>query len=131
MCESFVDFTWLYRGVPRESPEVADVEFVGEIRPPRPERIAERWRHLLIRGDTQTGYTSWTQDRSIAAAAAQFHADNAGLTGEIVIFRVLAGSVSEERLFPGLDDEDEWLIQGTVEGVLVSPSEADDEENAP
>jgi len=113
--------------VPIESPEVLDVQSMEEISPQRPDRIGERWRHFHVHGDTQTGYTSWTSDRSIAEEAARFRADNSGLSGEIVVFRVLAETISERQLFQGLEDEAEWLIQGTVESVSISESEADDE----
>jgi len=78
--------------------------------------------------DTETGYTSWTTDRSIAEAAAQASSDIYGLSGETVIFRVRRDSISEGRIFPGLEDEDEWLIEGIVEGVIISESAADEEE---
>jgi len=119
---------WLYRGVPCESPEVEDVRAIGEVRPPRPDRIGEYWRQLHVHGDTETGYTSWTTDRSIAEAAAQASSDIYGLSGETVIFRVRRDSISEGRIFPGLEDEDEWLIEGIVEGVIISESAADEEE---
>lgn len=120
--------TWLYRGVPVESSEVADVNACGEIRPPRPERIGEYWQHVQMCGDTETGYTSWSADRDIAEAAAQDASDNFNLSGRIVIFRVCVDSLSEERMFPGREDEDEILIEGTVEDVAISKSAADEEE---
>lgn len=80
-------------------------------------------------GDTDTGYTSWTADRSLAEAAAQDSSDNYDLSGEIVIFRIRVHSVSPERIFAGREDEDEWLIEGTVEEVTISEDAADDEED--
>jgi hypothetical protein len=122
------DSTWLYRGMPCESPEVDDVQAIGEVRPPRPDRIGEYYRQVHIHGDTETGYTSWTTDRSIAEAAAEDSSDNYNFSGLKVIFRVRVDSISEERIFPGRDDEDEFLIEGTVEEVSISESAADDEE---
>jgi len=81
-----------------------------------------------VHGDTETGYTSWTTDRSIAEAAAQDSSAIYDLSGEIVIFRVRVDSISEERIFPGLEDEDEWLIEETVEDVTISESAANEEE---
>ena len=102
---------------------------LGEIRPPRPERIGEYWRHVHMHGATETGYTSWTTDRSIAEAAAEDSSNNFDWSGLIVIFRVRVGALSEERVFPGRNDEDEYLIEGTVEEVGVSENAADDEED--
>jgi hypothetical protein len=121
------DIKWLYRGVPRESPEVADVEADGEVRPPRLDRVGEFWRHAHVCGDTETGYTSWTTDRSIAEEAAD--AASEGLSGQIVIFRVRVRSLPEDRLFEGREDEWEWLIEGTVEEVSISESPADEEDD--
>src|SRR6266446_1133389 len=122
--DPLADSTWLYRGVPCESPEVEDVRAIGEVRPLRPDRIGEYWRRAHVHGDTETGYTSWTTDRSIAEAAAQDSSAIYDLSGEIVIFRVRVDSISEERIFPGLEDEDEWLIEETVEDVTISESAA-------
>jgi hypothetical protein len=125
------DTTWLYRGVPYESPEVKDVQAIGEVRPRRPDRIGESWRDRHVSGEnTETGYTSWSTDRSFAEAAAAASSEDAGLSGQIVIFRVRVESVSEDRIFPGRDDEDEWLIEGTVEDVGISDGDVyDDEED--
>ncbi len=121
--------TWLFRGVPAESEaEVKDVDAIGEVRPPRPERIGERWRDFHLAGATQTGYTSWTTDLSIAVAAAESTSDAEGLSGLVVIFRVRIDSISEGRLYEGREDEEEWLIEGPVEDVTVSHDEANDEQ---
>jgi len=109
--------------------EVADVRSMGEARPPRPDRVGEVWREFHVHGATETGYTSWTTDRTIAEDAACFSSEAPGLTGDIVIFRVRVDSVAEQRIFPGLEDEAEYLIEGTVEGVSISTGEADEEEN--
>jgi hypothetical protein len=127
--DPLTDFTWLYRGVPRESPEVADVRGAGEVRPPRPDRLGELWRELHVHGDTETGYTSWTTERSIAEDAAHFSSETPGLTGQIVVLRVRVDSVDEERVFPGLEDEAEYLIEGTVEGVSISTGEEEEEDS--
>ena len=49
------------------------------------------------------------------------------LSGETVIFRVRVDSIAENRVFPGLDDEAEFLIEGTVEAVAVATDEEDQE----
>jgi hypothetical protein len=124
------DVAWLYRGVPRESAEVNDVLAISEVQPPRPARIGERWRHShVMLNDTETGYTSWTTDRSLAEAAAEATADAPGLSGEVVIFKVWVASLQRERVFPGREDEDEWLIEGTVEDVVLSDGNEEDEED--
>ncbi len=122
------DVIWLYRGVPLESTEVEDVHAVGEVRPPRPDRIGERWRQFHVLGDTQTGYTSWTPSRDMAEEFAQF--SDSCLSGQVVIFRVRVASIPEDRLFQGREDEAEFLLEGTVEEVSISESAADDEGNS-
>ncbi len=81
-----------------------------------------------MHGNTETGYTSWTTDRSIAEAAAEESNNNFNLSGLVVIFRVLVASLSSESIFAGREDEDEYLLEGTVEGVSISESPADEEE---
>jgi hypothetical protein len=97
--------------------------------PPRPERIGDLWIEHHQGGHTLTGYTSWSTDRSIAEAAAEAKSEKQGLSGRIVIFRVRVDSLSKTRIFPGREDEDEFLIQGTVEEISISKSASDDEEN--
>ncbi len=101
----------------------------GEVYPPRPDLTGERYRHAHVCGMTESGYTSWTTDRSIAEAAANFCIDDEGLSGRMVIFRVRISSLTRERLFPGRDDEDEYLIEGTVENVENSEDPSDEEDN--
>lgn len=125
MCESLREFTWLWRGVPAESDEVADVQNCGEVNPPEPTRTGELWRRHHIRGMTETGYTSWTTERSIATSAA---GDYEELTGQIVIFRVRVSMLDLDRVYEGRDDEEEYLIEGTVEGVTISENPADEED---
>lgn len=125
MSDPLSDVIWLYRGVPGDSVEVEDVHSIGEIRPPRPDRIGERWRQFHVLGDTQTGYTSWTTDRNIAEEFAQFSAS--GSSGQAVIFRLRVASIPEEQVSQGRDDEAEFLLEGIVEEVSISESAADEE----
>ncbi len=129
MCDSLDDYRWLYRGVPKESPEVEDVAANGEVYPPRPDLTDEQHRHAHICGMTETGYTSWTTDRSIAEDAATFCIEEEGLSGVVVIFRVRISSLPQERLFTGRDDEYEYLIEGTVENVEFSEDASDEEDD--
>jgi len=115
--------------VPAESPEVADVESIEEVRPPRPDRVGEDWRHRHIAGMTDSGYTSWSSDRSIAEAAASACSDCEGLSGQIRIFRVRVAALVEEKVYEGRSDEDEYLIEGTVENVEFSEGLADEEDD--
>jgi hypothetical protein len=126
--DDLADFRWLDRGVPKESPEVADVYAFGEIRPPRPDRVGEYYLANHLAGDTASGYTSWTTNRDIAIAAAEDACDSSRLSGQIIIFRVKIASLAHDRLYHGRDDEDEWLIEGTVEWVTISESEIEEEE---
>jgi hypothetical protein len=128
MCDLLDDVTWLFRGVPSKSPEVEDVLAINEVRPPRPERTGEFWRYLHSEGDTETAYTSWTSDRSLAEAAAEHICDTYNLSGGVVIFRVPVRSISQERIYPAREDEDEWLIEGTVEDVIISEDPLDEED---
>jgi hypothetical protein len=127
--DALEDFKWLYRGVPSESPEVTDVEHAGEVRPQRPERVGQEWRRRHSAGMTETGYTSWSSDRAIAEAAASESSNSEGLSGRYEIFRVLVEALNLDRVFEGRADEDEYLIEGTVEGVEYSGSATDDEDD--
>ena len=129
MGESLDDYKWLYRGVPLESSEVADVESVGEIHPPRPDRVGDYWQHMHISGMTDTGYTSWSTDRSLTEAAAIACSDDEGLCGQIRIFRIRIRKLDQERVFEGRADEDEYLIEGTVENIEFSEDPTDEEED--
>lgn len=121
--------TWLFRGVPFESWEVEDVAATGEITPPRPDRRGEDCRYEHVNGGwTDTAYTSWSIERSTAMAAAESKIDRSRLSGRVVVFRVRFSSISEDRLYRGRDDEDEYLIEGTVESVEISSDEVDDYE---
>lgn len=82
------EHTWLYRGVPVESVEVVDVDNNGQVRPPRPDRIGAEWQRRHSIGMTETGYTSWSTDRSLAEAAANSCCDYEGLSGQIKVLRV-------------------------------------------
>lgn len=124
-----MDRIWLYRGVPEESLEAADVEFCGEIRPPRLDRIGVRWREYHSAGETETGYTSWTTDRSIAEAAAGACLGDEKLSGRIRIFRVRIATLDQNRLFEGRADEEEYLIEGIVEGVEFSNEAVENEDD--
>jgi len=77
---------------------------------------------------TDTGYTSWTTDRSIAEAAASASGEAAGLSGRIRIFRVRIDSLDPGRLFDGRADEEEYLIEGAVEEVEFSDGLEDEED---
>ena len=103
------------------------MESCGEVQPSRSDRIGDRWQHLHVSGDTETGYTSWSSDRSIAVDAASSCSDDEGLTGRIRIFRVRVNTLDPERVFEGRADEDEYLIEGTVEGVEFSTDEEEDD----
>ena len=128
MWNPFEDNPWLWRGVPEESEEVADVEANGEVQPRRPDRIGERWQLFHSAGNTETGYTSWTTDRSIAVAAAEASSEVAGLSGRIRIFRVRTSGLDPDRVFAGREDEDEFLIERIVEDVLFSEESTDEDD---
>lgn len=119
------DCTWLYRGVPAESAEVDEVVYFEEVRPLRPERTGEQRRRWHCAGMTETGYTSWTTDRSLAEEVA--HAGTEDLSGRIRIFRVRIETLNPERVYDGRADEDEYLLEGTVDEVQFSDYQVDDD----
>lgn len=127
LLELLDEFMWFYRGLPIESQEVRDVEVFGEVTPPRPDRIGERWRQLHVAGETQTGYTSWSTDRSIAEEAAASMGDEEGLSGLIQIIKVRIDSLSADRIHVGREDESEFLIAGRIEDVTFSDAEDGDD----
>jgi hypothetical protein len=129
LSDTLDEFTWLYRGVPEESPEVNDVTADGEVHPRSPGHVGEfaRYCHCIYEM-TDTGYTSWTTDHSIAEELAQFASADAGLSGRLVIFRVRISSVDRSRIYPGEEREDEYLIEGTVENVVFSEDVEDEDE---
>jgi hypothetical protein len=110
LSDSLEGYTWLYRGVPVESPEAADVDFFEEIRPTRPDQVEELWRQWHSAGMTDTGSTNWSTERWIAEAAAQACSEDQELNGQIRIFRVridsrqqswlraIAGAAKEQNL---------------------------------
>lgn len=50
------------------------------------------------------------------------------LDERVTILRVRIDSLDERRLFQGRDDEYEYLIEGTVEGVDFSNDAAEDDD---
>jgi hypothetical protein len=122
-------YTWLYRAVPAESPEVEDVAANGEVYPRRPGNVGAYARYChSINEMTDTGYTSWTTDPGIAEELAQYASREAGLSGRVVIFQVRISTIEEGRIYEGEAGEDEYLIEGTVENVLIS-EDAEDEDD--
>jgi hypothetical protein len=128
LCDSLEGFAWLYRGVPEESEEVADVEANGEVYPRRPGYVGEYARYChTVNEMTDTGYTSWTTQQATAEELAQYASREAGLSGQIAIFKVPIASIEKARIFEGEAREDEYLIEGTVENVTFS-EDADHED---
>jgi hypothetical protein len=129
LSESLEDYTWLYRGVPAESPEVEDVAANGEVYPRRPGYIGEYARYChSINEMTDTGYTSWTTDPGIAEELAKYASKEAGLSGSVVIFQVRISTIEEGRIYEREEREDEYLIEGPVENILFS-EDAEDEDD--
>lgn len=130
MCESLANYSWLFRGVPAESPEVEDVRANGEVYPRRPGMVGEYERYChSVNEMTDTGYTSWTTDPVIAEELARFASMEAGLSGAVVIFRVRISSLDASRIFEGEEREDEYLIEGAVENVLFFEDASNDDDD--
>jgi hypothetical protein len=109
---------------------VEDVRATGEIEPRRPDLRGEYYRrsHSML-GDTETAYTSWSESGSTAVLFAEATSDQEELSGKIVVFRVRVDHLEESKVFEGRADEDEYLIEGTVENVeLLSDDETLDVE---
>ena len=118
---------WLFRGVPKESREFEDVNATGEVEPPRPDRTGASYRRRhSMNGDNETGYTSWTDDYSIACDVAQEISSSPNLSGEYVVFRVRFNSLDPDKIFEGRADEAEYLIEGTVENVEIADGHEDE-----
>lgn len=134
MCESLEGQPWLYRGVPEESPEVADVEYSGEVHPLRPGCIgADARNDHSVHEMTDSGYTSWSKDRDTAIELGRYASRNARdsrgrrLSGKVLVFKVRVSTIDEERIFEAEAAEDEYLIEGTVENVEFSEDADDDD----
>lgn len=129
MCESLEEHTWPYRGVPEESPEVQDVAANGEVYPRRPGYVGEYARYChRVNEMTDTGYTSWTTNREIAEELARYASAEADLSGKVAIFRVRISDIDKSRIYQGEAREDEYLIEGAVEQVVIC-GDAEDEDD--
>lgn len=105
----------LYRGVPRGHPKYQDAT-QGRAVPLG--GTATPYLHNL--GDTESEYTSWTDEPSLARAFAVRSRTDGGLSGEGV---VLQTRVPRSRLIrsPDAAGEGEQLIPGVLEGAKVTP----------
>jgi hypothetical protein len=122
---------WLslaFRGVFLRSPEDDWLRDQEEIVPPRLDRVGWDWRQQHCDGDTETAYTSWSSNWETAPMFAEEAREDAGAPGEVVVFRVRIEGLAS-RGYYGRDDEDEILIEGTVEGVEPSTGLEEEEEN--
>ncbi len=144
MWDSLEGRVWLYRGVPARSEQARTARAYGEVCPPRPGLTGEdaEYEHT-VGGHTDSGYTSWSTERSIAEelgleatedadAERGYHdeedaEEDAEWRGRVVILRVRIADVSDQ-MEPGEEREDEWRLRGRVEGVEVCEGDEDDEE---
>lgn len=118
---------WLFRGVFLRSPDDDWMRDQDEIFPPRPDRVGWECRQSHRNGDTETGYTSWSTNWDTAWMFAEEAQTDSRAPGEVVIFRVRVDTLTN-RTYYGRDDEDEILIEGTVEDVEISTGLEDEEE---
>jgi hypothetical protein len=121
----------LYRGVPGDSPEVQQVLATGEVLPRNPSRWQAEWRQAHSAGNTDTAFTSWTSQRSIAVNAAEEVCTTEELECGVVVFRVLLANLPDSQIFPGRPDEDEYLLWGVIENVEISTADSDEETGDP
>jgi hypothetical protein len=121
------DFRWLFRGVFLRSPDEDWMRDEDEIVPPRPDRIGWDWRRKHVSGDTETAYTSWSTNWETARMFGEEACSDTRARGEVVVFRVRIDALTN-RGYYGRDDEDEFLIEGRVEGVEISTGLEEEEE---
>jgi len=122
------EYRWLFRRVFLRSPDEDWLRDQDEIGPPRPDRVGWEWRQRHRDGDTDTAYTSWSTNWETARMFAEEARDDAAAPGEVVVFRVRVDRLTN-RGYYGRDDEDEILIEGTVEGVEISTGLEEEEEH--
>jgi hypothetical protein len=122
------DHRWLFRGVFLRSPDDDWMRDENEIVPPRPDRVGRRWRHQHINGDTDTAYTSWSTNWETARMFGEEARTGVRVRGEVVVFRVRIDTLTNRGYF-GREDEDEILIEGSVEDVEISTGLEEEEEN--
>jgi hypothetical protein len=118
---------WLFRGVFLRSPDDDWMRDENEIVPPRPDRVGWHWRRQHIHGDTDTAYTSWSTNWETAHMFGEEARTDFRVRGEAVVFRARIDTTN--RGYYGRDDEDEILIEGSVEDVEISTGLEDEEEN--
>ncbi len=119
---------WLFGGVFLRSPDDDWMRDENEIVPPRPDPVGWHWRHQHINGNTDTAYTSWSTNWETAHMFGEEARTDARVRGEVVIFRVRIDALTN-RVYHGRDDEDEILIEGSVEDVEISTGLEEEEEN--
>jgi hypothetical protein len=119
---------WLFRGVFLGSPGDDWMRDESEIVPPRPDRVGWHWRHQHINGDTDTAYTSWSTNWETARMFGDEARSGAQVRGEVVVFRVRIDTLTNRGDY-GRDDEDEILIEGSVEDVEISTGVEEEEES--
>jgi hypothetical protein len=118
---------WLFRGYFLRSPDQDWMRDEDEMVPPRPDRVGPEWRREHVYGNTETAYTSWSTNWEIARMFAQEARSDMQAPGEVVVFRVRIDTLTN-RGYRGRDDEDEVLIEGTVQNVEISTG-LEEEEN--
>jgi hypothetical protein len=125
------DFRWLFRGMFLRSPD--DLWMKGE-ETVEPQDRTKKGRYFRDQhtknGLTDSAYTSWTTIRDTAQMFAEEARDDADGRGEVVVFKVWIPSLTNRCFRGSFENENEILIEGTVEDVVISYDDEEDEHDA-
>ncbi|OWK46963.1 hypothetical protein [Fimbriiglobus ruber] len=114
------DCKWLFRGMflPHDNLWTKDTDY---IEPREPYNRERKWRERHSKlNDTETAYTAWSTNRETAEMFGAEARDKADAAGEVVVFRVWVESLTNRCFSCGFENEDEVLIEGTVDDVELS-----------
>lgn len=123
------DYKWLFRGMFLRSPNDLWMKDQDSIEPREPFNRGRNWREGHSKhDDTETSYTAWSTKRDTAEMFGEEARDNANAPGEVVVFKVWVESLTNRCFRCGFENEDEVLIEGTVEDVELSDGLEEEEE---
>ena len=114
-------YEWLFRGMFLRSPNDLWMKDRDSIEPREPFNRGRNWRERHSRlDDTETAYTAWSTNWDTAQMFGEEARDEADASGEVVVFKVCIESLTNRCFRCGFEDEDEVLIEGTVEDIELS-----------
>jgi len=114
------DCVWLFRGTFLTHDDLW-MKDTDSIEPRERFNRGSEWRERHSKlDDTETAYTAWSTNRCTAEMFGEEARDNAHAAGEVVVFRVKVKSLTNRCFRSGFENEDEVLIEGTVDDVELS-----------